>query len=229
METVKKFKLHVLVQSIVMIAIGIVLVVWTKASLDIMAKALAVLLLLIGLVFIVNFVFRKEKTFVPSAEFVVGILVAAVGGWIFLNPGPFTDFIPKLFGIFIIVSGLGNLGQTISLIKYKAKTWWISLLIALVTVGLGAFLVFNPTEAKEIAVSLIGVFLIIDGVTNLINIIMVIIAASQAEKDEEALVSTAEVVSESPVEKEPVEVVEAEVVEEQTELENVEATERNDE
>ena len=97
----------------------------------------------------------------------MGVIIAAIGVWIFLKPDTFTDFIPKLFGVFILLSGLMNLGQTISLVGYRYSLWWISLILALGTIGMGAFLLFNPKDAKEIAVTIIGIFLVYDGITNL--------------------------------------------------------------
>ena len=182
MGAIKRMKPDYVIKAVVMIVIGIVLAVWTKASLDIMARALAALLFLIGAVFVITYLVKKERTFVISGGLVAGILIAAVGGWIFANPGKFTDFIPKLFGIFIMVSGLGNLWQAISLVKYKSRTWLVSLVIAVVTALLGAFLFFNPTGAKEIAVTVIGAFLIVDGATNLISALLVGIASNKAEQ-----------------------------------------------
>ncbi len=183
MNVLKKIRLDYVVQAAFMIAIGVVLAVWTKASLDIMARALAVLLFAIGAVFIIAYLFKKDKSIFVSGGFVAGILIAAIGGWIFVNPGKFTDFIPKLFGIFIMVSGLVNLWQAFSLIRYKSRAWWVSLLIALVTAALGAYLFFNPTNAKEIAITLIGVFLIIDGATNLISAVLVGVASARVERE----------------------------------------------
>ena len=185
-----------MIRAIVLIVVGIILAVWTAASLDVMARVLAVLLIVIGAVLIITYLVHKEKSFTISGGFVAGIIIAAVGAWIFANPGKFTDFIPKLFGIFILISGLSNLGQTVSLIRYKSTTWWISLIIAFVTVGLGAFLFFNPTNAKEIAVTLIGVFLIIDGVTNLITAVLVGSAAGRVQQEKEAIDVEAVVVEE---------------------------------
>ena len=187
MGALKKINLDYVIKAVVMVVIGVVLAVWTKASLNIVARALAALLFAIGAVFVLTYLFKKERTFVISGGLVAGILIAAVGGWIFVNPGKFTDFIPKLFGIFIMVSGLGNLWQTISLVRFKSRAWWVSLLIALVTAGLGAFLFFNPTNAKEIAVTLIGAFLIVDGATNLLNALLVGIASNRVEKEKDAI------------------------------------------
>ncbi len=194
MGALKKLNLDYVVKAVVMVAIGVVLAVWTKASLDFMARALAVLLIVIGAVFIITYLLKKERTFVISGGLVAGIIIAAIGGWIFINPGMFTDFIPKLFGIFILVSGLGNLWQAISLIRYKSRAWWVSLLIAIATVGLGGYLFFNPTNAKEIAVTVIGAFLIFDGVTNLFSAILVGVATNRVEQEKNAIDVEAEVV-----------------------------------
>lgn len=196
MKTLKNIRPDYLIRAIVLIVVGIILAVWTAASLDVMARVLAVLLIVIGAVLIITYLVHKEKSFTISGGFVAGIIIAAVGAWIFANPGKFTDFIPKLFGIFILISGLSNLGQTVSLIRYKSTTWWVSLIIAFVTVGLGAFLFFNPTNAKEIAVTLIGAFLIIDGVTNLITAVLVGSAAGRVQQEKEAIDVEAVVVEE---------------------------------
>ena len=196
MKLLKSIRPDYIIRAIVLIVVGIILVVWTAASLDVIARTLAVLLIVVGVVLIGGYLFRKEKSFTISGGFVAGIIIAAVGAWIFANPGKFTDFIPKLFGIFILISGLSNLGQTASLIKYKSSKWWISLIIAIITCGLGAFLFFNPTDAKEIAITLIGAFLIVDGATNLVTAFLVGAAAGRVEQEKNAIDVEAVVVEE---------------------------------
>ncbi len=197
MEAFKKIKLDYLVQALVTIVIGLVLIIWTAASLDFMARALAVLLALIGLVFIVAFFFKKEKNYIDSWNFALGILIAAIGIWIFLNPSQFTDFIPKLFGVFIIVSGLMNLAQTVSLIRYNYGFWWISLILAIITVVLGGILLFNAIAVKEFVVKVIGIFLVYDGISNIWTISRVskfAKKAEQARRDSQAVDVEAEIV-----------------------------------
>ncbi len=167
MEALKKMRIDYVVRSLIIIAIGIVLMIWAPAIIPLMAKMLAALLFLIGIVFILAYIFKKEKNPIDSGQFVAGIIVAAVGAWIFFNPATFTDFIPRLFGVFILISGLTNLGQTFNLIKVKYPLWWVALLLAVITLGLGSYLVFRATEAKEFVVRLIGGFLTYDGITNL--------------------------------------------------------------
>ncbi|MBQ7614472.1 MAG: DUF308 domain-containing protein [Butyrivibrio sp.] len=167
METIKKMRKDQLIQALVVIAIGVVLLFWAPAIIPLMAKILAALLFLIGVVFAAAYFFKKEKRAFDSGMLVAGILIAAVGTWIFINPGTFTDFIPRIFGVFIILSGLRNLTQTLSLVRAGDTLWWIALILALVTLGLGGFLVFKATEAKELIVRIIGGFLAYDGISNI--------------------------------------------------------------
>ena len=163
----RKVKMEYVVQSLVIIAIGVVLIVWAPAVIPLMARILAALLFVVGVLFVLSYFFKKERGFVDSGSFAFGIIVAAVGVWIFLNPVAFTDFIPKIFGAFILLSGIRNLGQTFSLVRYKYGLWWLSLIFALATVGLGAGLIFKASQANELIVRLIGGFLAYDGASNL--------------------------------------------------------------
>ena len=167
MDIFRKMKLEYVVQSLIVIAIGVVFIVWAPAVIPLIAKVLACLLFIVGVIFVVSYFFKKERGFLDSGQFAFGILVAAVGVWIFLNSATFMKFIPKIFGAFILISGLLNLGQTISLIRYKYGLWWLSLIFALITVGLGAGLIYKAAEANELIVRIIGGFLAYDGLSNL--------------------------------------------------------------
>ena len=204
MEILKRMKFEHVLQALIVIAIGVVLVGWAPAIIPVMARILAALLFLIGVIFVVAYFFKKERGLVDSAQFAVGILVAAVGVWIFLNPSTFTDFIPKIFGVFIILSGLRNLGQTFSLIRNRYPFWWIALILAVITLGLGCGLVFKAAEAKELIVRLIGGFLIYDGVSNLWTISRIakhVNVVEQAIKDADAIEVEAEIVESDSAER----------------------------
>ena len=200
MEKLKSLKWNYIIEALIMIVIGGVLIFWSNASLVIMARALAILLILAGAVMIISYFVHKERTIAMSGGFVLGVVVAVIGVWIFLKPDTFTDLIPKLFGVFIFLSGLMNLWQTISLVRYKYGYWWVSLILAIITVGLGAFLLFYSSLAKELLVKFIGGFLMYDGVSNLWTISRLgklERAVKRELRDAEAVETTGEIVSDS--------------------------------
>lgn len=197
MGTIKKMRKDHLIQALVVIVIGVVLLFWAPAIIPLMARILAALLFLIGVVFMGAYFFKQEKGAIDSGMVVAGILIAAVGVWIFINPGTFTDFIPRIFGVFILLSGVRNLVQTFSLIKAGDTLWWVALILALVTLGLGGFLVFRATEAKELIVRIIGGFLLYDGISNIWTIARVAkyeSAVEQIIKEASAVDVSAEIV-----------------------------------
>ena len=190
MEKLKQLKWNYIIEALIMVAVGIVLIVWPQGSLEVMAKALAILLFLAGTVMIASYFIHKERTIAVSGGLALGIIVAAIGVWIFIYPSPFIDFVPRLFGVFIIASGINNLAQTLSLIRSSYGLWWLSLLFALITIILGGILLFNPKFIENILVALIGGFLVFDGLTNLWTVSRVTKftrAADQAIKDSNAI------------------------------------------
>ena len=200
MEKLKSLKWNYIIEALIMIVIGGVLIFWSNASLVIMARALAILLILAGAVMIISYFVHKERTIAMSGGFALGVVVAVIGVWIFLKPDTFTDLIPKLFGVFIFLSGLMNLWQTISLVRYKYGYWWVSLILTIITVGLGAFLLFYSSVAKELLVKFIGGFLMYDGVSNLWTISRLgklERAVKRELRDAEAVETTGEIVSDS--------------------------------
>ena len=194
MGVFRKAKLEYVVESLIIIAIGVLFIGWAPAVIPWMAKTLAALLVAVGAIFVIAYFFKKERGFLDSGQFAFGILVAAVGVWIFLNPTTFTDFIPKIFGVFIIASGLLNLGQTISLMRYRYGLWWLSLIFAIITIGIGAALIYKASEANELIVRLIGASLTYDGLSNLWTASRISKNVKAYEEAKEAVIQAAEAV-----------------------------------
>ena len=84
-----------------------------------------------------------------------------------IKPEKVLAIIPIIVGIVIALHGLNNLQQAVALGREKYDKWWVALILGLVTVGFGALLIFNPFAALDTVVTLIGFFLIYDGVSDL--------------------------------------------------------------
>lgn len=57
--------------------------------------------------------------------------------------------------------------QAAELYKEKYDKWWVALLLGIVTIGFGALLIYNPFEAVNTMIVLIGVMLIYDGISDI--------------------------------------------------------------
>ena len=61
-EALKRVKIEFIIEAILVIVIGIILLGWAPVVIPVMARMLAVLLVLIGVVFIIAFIMKKYKT-----------------------------------------------------------------------------------------------------------------------------------------------------------------------
>lgn len=80
-----------------------------------------------------------------------------------LQPEIVLSIFPMIVGGIIVVYGILDLKNGISLGTHKYRFWWVALIISVVTIGLGVLLLFNPISAIELAFCVIGVILIVDG------------------------------------------------------------------
>ncbi|MBE5826854.1 MAG: hypothetical protein E7307_09480 [Butyrivibrio sp.] len=164
----KHLRLDYVIQSLSMIAVGALFIFWPEASITFIAKALGVLILVVGLVFFGAYFFKKEKLVTDPWKSAFGLLIAVIGGWIFLVPGPLTEFVPTMFGVFVLIIGLVHLVHCRYLTIYMLfKLWWVSVVFAVITILIGLYIITNPNAANIITIKLIGGILIFTGVTNL--------------------------------------------------------------
>ncbi|MCH4191911.1 MAG: DUF308 domain-containing protein [Butyrivibrio sp.] len=166
MNFFKRLGINYFVDAIICIAVGLILLFLPGVTMAILCKALAVLLIVAGAAMIISYLINKDTSIGYSAMFAVGLLIAIIGVWIFMKPEVFISLIPLIAGVIIVINGVTNFAQAISLARVSYGRWWLALVFALITIGLGIYLIFKPLSAVEIAVRIIGVILVYDGVSN---------------------------------------------------------------
>lgn len=167
MGILKKIKISSLADAIICIVAGIVLVAWPGATMDILCKALAVVLIVAGAVMVIAFFANRNGTFESTASFAIGIIILVLGVWIFTKSASFISLVPIIAGVIVTIGGIMNVAQSISLAGVSYGKWWVALILAAVTVVLGIFLIFCPLEAVSLAVRIIGIIMIYDGISNI--------------------------------------------------------------
>jgi uncharacterized membrane protein HdeD (DUF308 family) len=105
-----------------------------------------------------------------------GIAGVVFGLLALLWPGLTLATLVYMFAIFTVVGGAFALFESISNIK-KDRLWWLTLLFALVNIGVGVYLLRNPLVAAQLFVILLAIVIFIQAIFDLI-------VASYATKDE---------------------------------------------
>ena len=187
MNFLRKLKTNIVISALLCILLGIVLVVWPDLSMQIVCTAIGVVLLIGGGVRLVVYFTAKDGSVYAQMNLIMGIILAVVGVWILLQPNKVLAIIPIIVGIVIILHGVNNLRQAVMLCKEQYDKWWVVLILGLLTVGFGALLVYNPFEALDAAVMLIGISLIYDGVSDIWIVSRVYRMAKMLKQEAEAV------------------------------------------
>lgn len=165
-KILKKVKSNMILSSLLCAALGLVLVIWPDISMQIVCIAIGVVLILCGVIRLASFFLYHDGSMYTQSNLILGIILAVVGIWIVATPGKVLAIIPIIVGVLIVIHGVNNIQQTITLCKGKYSMWWLALIFAILTIGFGILLICRPFAALDTVVMLIGIFLIYDGLSN---------------------------------------------------------------
>lgn len=166
-EFLKGLKANYTVSAGLCMALGLVLLIWPGTTTRIVCMLLGSVLLAYGGFQTVVCLINKEKTFFSQGMLIFGIVVAVVGLWILLRPEMIIMAVPLIIGVLIIIHGVHNVIQAVELQKEAYDKWWLALFFGILTVIFGGLLVYNPFEAAEAAIRIIGISLIYDGASDM--------------------------------------------------------------
>lgn len=183
----KRIKANVIVSAFICIALGVILVAWPGLSVKVVCMAIGAVLVINGISRLLNFIFGRDGSVFSQMNLVMGIIITVIGGWILLQPGTIIAMIPILVGIIIVIHGINNLQQSVSLCQSQYDKWWVALLLGVITIGFGVLLVFNPFAAVDTLIRFIGLFLIYDGASDIWIMSRVSRNVKQARQEMDAL------------------------------------------
>jgi uncharacterized membrane protein HdeD (DUF308 family) len=153
--------------ALVTIVFGAILVMWPDRSVSLMCSLLGGALVICGVLYVIGWFGRKRQAGSPSLMVIPGVVLIGLGIWLVTSAGAVIALIQYVFGAVVIFHGILDLQGAVSLAGGHAKRWWLELLLALLTLGLGAAILVNPFGTFSALVMLIGCTLIYDGVSDL--------------------------------------------------------------
>ena len=155
-----------IIYAIALIVLGLVFAVWPADSRSVLIRILGVLFVLSGLAVAYTF-FRNRTPGQLPMVLISGIILAILGVLIIVRPESFVEFIIILAGAFILLSGIMNFCQTLSLALLHYRYWWIGMIISILTIMLSVLVMTKPGKIADIVFIITGASMIYDGATNL--------------------------------------------------------------
>lgn len=153
--------------SIVLFVIGIFLLTNPETTLAAISYTIGVLLIVWGLIPIIKFLSDKESQNYLEVTFVFGVFTFIFGIIIMVRPTIIASIIPLLIGIWMIINGGTKLYYSVMLNKETNSMH--AIIVSIIILICGITLVCNPFGGAVVLTQIIGIFLIIYSVLDLVE------------------------------------------------------------
>lgn len=162
-EKLKNLRVNVTVGAVLCIIFGIFCIVRPYQVVDIVMTVIGIIFLIVGIVAAVMGLVGDEKR---PLSIILGIIFIIVGAFILSHKIPAASFFPILTGIVLIVSAIEDFSLT-SAGRVAAAPFWQGILIsAIAKLVVGIISVISPFTVMAISTVVLGIFLLLDGISS---------------------------------------------------------------
>ena len=157
--------------SIVYIIIGIVLLVYTKISMEVIAYVVAGTLIVNGFLNIIDD-YKQFKIFYFFDGFTSGLLSIILGIIIISNPNYFILLIPLTAGLWFIISSTFKLRMSLALKDANCSYWVTTYILSILTIMVGLCLIFNPQIGALSLTKVLGITSIVYSICDIVDAVI---------------------------------------------------------
>ena len=167
-EFMREVKIDVIVTSVVCMVMGVVLILFPTQVVTVACQAVGVVLAILGGVRLVCTLLSKVRS---GIDFPLGLLLLIVGIWILLHPASIESLIFIGVGVTLFVHGIKGIQMAWEAKKNGYSSWLTLMLLSLLNAVFGVVCVIDCfgmfTVTATIALTLVGVALIYDGISSI--------------------------------------------------------------
>lgn len=156
-----------IVMSLVFCIAGGALIVRPGMSASLIGRVLGAAMILFGAVKLVGYCSRDLYRLAFQYDLGFGLLLIALGALVLARPAQVLDFLFTALGVAVLTDGLYKVQIALDARRFGISTWWLTLILAIATVGVGLALVFRPWDSVRLLTILLGAALLAEGILNL--------------------------------------------------------------
>lgn len=166
MKMLKELKWEAILTGVLYILLGIVALVVPETMQKTLGYVIGIVLIVAGLISIICYLLRDAKENYYHNEFVFGLVGMVLGAAVLYKVEVIISLIPFILGILVLFSGCSKLQDAIDLKRLGYGSWIGMLVVAVINIILGIVLICNPFQAAIVLFRVLGVGLIISGVSD---------------------------------------------------------------
>ncbi len=169
-KLIKSFYKSSLVTSIILLVVGLLLLFKSDDTIIALSYIIAGILLVLGIIAVINFFRESSMNPFNDLNIVYGIVTIILGILIISNPMAIATVIPFVVGLVILISSSIKLAYSIELKDNEDEVWKPTLIMAAISSLCGILILFNPFKTSVIVFKIIGIFIIVYAILDIISI-----------------------------------------------------------
>ena len=166
----KSIRNSLILSSLLYIVLGVVLLVMPELSLGFACLLIGGAVVIYGVVRLAAYL--RGGPAADKLDLVLGVLLILLGLFLLIWIRFLLAFVPVVLGIYILIDSFGSLKRSLDMKALGFSRWWVSFLVAAALAICGLVMVLNPFGTIEGLVMFVGLGFLIDGVTTLVNTIL---------------------------------------------------------
>lgn len=182
-NTWKKFRIGAIAVSSVMLALGILMILWPDISALTVCVILGAFCITAGIYAMVRYLklglagvfFRFDLTF--------GICSILSGTVLLFHPYKAAVLLPMAAGFFLVIGSAVDIQVAVEMRRFHIGNWGVAIVLGMASTALAFLLLLNPFKGAAILMVLIGVSLVTGGIQNLYSIYCVSKAVKGGKND----------------------------------------------
>ena len=168
-KLMKKFFRSSLITSLFLIALGLLLIFQSDAVIYSISYIIGGILIALGVLGIIKFVQGTNKEQQTELDIVYGIVSVILGIVVIKNPQAIASIIPTILGISIVINSATKLQYAFELKSNGNNLWKSTMVISIISTLCGIVLIFNPFKALTSFTKIVGIFIVIYAVLDMIS------------------------------------------------------------
>ena len=171
MEAAKRFKITFTILSIGYILMGVLRIIFPEPGQLHISYLLGGIALLAGIVRVAFYFLKDLQSRAFKNDLAIGGVLLIAGVYLIVNPDNLVQWLPIIIGFAIVFDSILKLEYSFGLKRLNYYPWFVIAIVSLVTAITGILLIIGTFEGAFL-VYYLGIVLIIDGIANLIALLL---------------------------------------------------------
>ena len=166
MNTENKISINNLIYALLFLTLGMILLTSTEDLISIVSKVIGSIIVIIGIVKVLLYVYRKGKLGDYSIyDLIIGILFICIGVLLIAVSSTLSFAIRIIIGIWIVFAGINRIIFSISIKRFSNRDFIVYLITSLLMIALGVLIISGLFD------QLVGLLIIIYSIMEIVDYI----------------------------------------------------------